>query len=62
MSLESHLVELQKRHSDLEQQIDQAMSSPSIDDVEIAELKRRKLALKDEIFRLRSPAEKQTHH
>ena len=62
MSMESHLAELQKRHSDLEQQIDQAMLSPSVDDVEIVALKRRKLALKDEIVRLRSPAEMQTHH
>lgn len=61
MSLESHLAELQKRHSDLEQQLDQALASPSVEDGEIATLKRRKLALKDEIFRLQSPAQP-THH
>jgi len=61
MSLESHLAELQKRHSDLEQKLDEAMASPSVEDGEIAALKRRKLALKDEIFRLQSPAQP-THH
>jgi len=61
MSLESHLAELQKRHSELDRQIDDAMASPSVDDSQIVKLKRRKLALKDEIVKLKQgPAE--THH
>jgi hypothetical protein len=51
MSLASHLAELQRKHGDL----DQAISSPSTDDLEIARLKRRKLAIKDEIERLQAP-------
>ena len=54
MSLASHLEELQKRHSEIDQQISDAMASPSVDDMEIVSLKRRKLAVKDEIHRLRS--------
>lgn len=55
MSLASHLEELQRKHGDIERQIDEAMLHPSIDDLEIADLKRRKLALKDEIEKLKSP-------
>ena len=54
MSLASHLEELQKRHSEIDQQISDAMASPSFNDMEIVTLKRRKLALKDEIHRLSS--------
>ncbi|MFC5035537.1 YdcH family protein [Tianweitania sediminis] len=53
MSLTSHLEELQRKHGDLEKQIVQAMASPSSDDLEILSLKRRKLALKDEITKLK---------
>ncbi|GGF04486.1 DUF465 domain-containing protein [Stappia taiwanensis] len=52
MSLQSHLVELQKRHSDLERKLEEAMRHPSMDSLAIADLKRRKLQLKDEITRL----------
>ncbi len=61
MSLQSHLAELQKRHSELEDKIEEAMSSPSVDDAEIVVLKRRKLALKDEIVRLRSSPQETKH-
>lgn len=52
MSSETHLAELVKRHEALEREIAEAMSHPSVDTVEITELKRRKLHLKDEIARL----------
>jgi len=55
MSLASHLAELQRKHGDLDRQLDEAISSPSTDDLEIARLKRRKLAIKDEIERLQAP-------
>jgi hypothetical protein len=54
MSLASHLEELKRKHGDIEREIDEAMAHPSIDDLEIVSLKRRKLALKDEIEKLRS--------
>lgn len=52
MSFEAHLAELQKKHSELDRQIDEMLTHPSTDDLEISELKRRKLLLKDEIQRL----------
>ena len=55
MSLASHLAELERKHGDLEREIDEAMAHPSYDDLEIARLKRRKLAIKDEIEKLKLP-------
>ena len=54
MSLASHLEELQRRHGDIEREIDEAMLHPSVDDLEIVRLKRRKLAIKDEIEKLKA--------
>lgn len=53
MPLASHLAELQRKHGDLEREINEAMTHPSADDLEITMLKRRKLALKDEIEKLK---------
>ena len=53
MSLASHLEELERKHGDIEREIDEAMLHPSVDDLEIANLKRRKLAIKDEIEKLK---------
>ena len=53
MSLVSHLEELQRKHGELEREIDEAMTHPSVDDLDIVTLKRRKLALKDQIERLK---------
>ena len=52
MSLSSHLVELRRKHAVLEQKIETEIRSPGSDDLQIAELKREKLRLKDEINRL----------
>jgi hypothetical protein len=52
MSLANHLDELQRKHGEIERQIDEALSHPSVDDLEIVNLKRRKLAIKDEIQKL----------
>jgi hypothetical protein len=56
MAIESHLAELQRRHQALEHEIDEAMTHPSADDLEIAQLKRKKLYVKDEIVRLQHDA------
>ena len=53
MAIESHLAELERRHQALEQEISEALSHPSTDGLKIAELKRKKLYVKDEIARLR---------
>ena len=52
MSLQSHLSELSAKHQALESQLDSALQHPSIDSVEIARIKRRKLQLKDEMQRI----------
>ncbi|HXL48003.1 MAG TPA: DUF465 domain-containing protein [Xanthobacteraceae bacterium] len=52
MSIEAHLAELERRHRALEAEIAEARSHPSVDDLQIVQLKRRKLLVKDEIARL----------
>ena len=53
MSLQSHIVELQRRHEALEKEIEKEQHYPQIDELKILELKRKKLQIKDEIVRLR---------
>ncbi len=53
MSIASHLAELERRHAALEGEIRKAVALPSTDSLKVAELKRRKLSLKDEINRLK---------
>ncbi|HKY88098.1 MAG TPA: DUF465 domain-containing protein [Pseudorhodoplanes sp.] len=52
MPLNPHLAELESQHRALENEISEALAHPSTDDTKIAELKRRKLQVKDEIVRL----------
>ena len=56
MSMQAHLAQLEQTHASIESEIHEALKHPSIDDLELAELKRKKLQLKDEIARLRSTA------
>ncbi|HET7191960.1 MAG TPA: DUF465 domain-containing protein [Pseudolabrys sp.] len=53
MSMQSHLAELEKRHQALEDEINDCLTHPAVDDLKVVELKRRKLQVKDEIERLR---------
>lgn len=52
MSLDARLDALRSRHHSLEEEIDQENQRPHPDDARLAELKREKLRLKDEIERL----------
>jgi hypothetical protein len=52
MSISMHLAELQQQHRALEAEIADARAHPSVDDLQVVELKRRKLLVKDEIARL----------
>ncbi len=52
MSLQSHMDELTRRHRALEKQIDAAKLKHGPQPLEIAELKRKKLQIKDEIAKL----------
>jgi hypothetical protein len=52
MSLNSHLQELRKRHQHLSEAVEQAQRSPGTDDLVIADMKKQKLRLKEEIAKL----------
>jgi hypothetical protein len=52
MATSTHLAELEQRHRMLEDEIAEALQHPSTDDFTLAELKRRKLQLKDQMARL----------
>jgi hypothetical protein len=53
MTMQAHLAELERKHRALEDKIAEELAHPSSDGLKIAELKRRKLVVKDEIERLR---------
>ena len=61
MAMNAHLMELEKRHRALDEEIAEAMMHPSADNLKIAELKRRKLQVKDEIARLQSEVGQSVH-
>ena len=52
MATSTQLSELEQRHRALEAEIAEAREHPSTDDFKLAELKRRKLQIKDQIARL----------
>ncbi|TMM55496.1 YdcH family protein [Sulfitobacter sabulilitoris] len=52
MSLNAHLDQLKKKHASLSDKVEQAQRSPGVDDLHVAELKKQKLRLKEEIARL----------
>lgn len=51
MSIENHISALERKHQDIEREIATEERRPGLDDLHIAELKKRKLAIKDEIQR-----------
>lgn len=52
MAIASHLHELRKKHEFLSDMVEKEQRSPGADDLRIAELKKQKLKLKEEITRL----------
>lgn len=52
MTVASHLQELRRKHEALSDMVERAQRSPSTDDMKIAELKKQKLKIKEEITRL----------
>jgi len=53
MALDAHVSELSDKHRALEKQIEHELARPSSDDLTVAQLKREKLRIKDELMRLR---------
>jgi hypothetical protein len=60
MSLQAHLSELAAKHKTLESELADALAHPASTDQEIAELKRKKLRIKDEISRIENQLQR-TH-
>ena len=52
MTLNSRLVELKRKHMSLSQTVELAQKYPAPDQFRVAELKKKKLLLKEEISRL----------
>jgi hypothetical protein len=52
MTVASHLQELRRKHENLSSMVEQAQRSPGSDALKIAELKKQKMKLKEEIGRL----------
>ena len=55
MSLEDRVKTLQGKHQDLEKILEDEENRPMPDNIVIHDLKRQKLAIKDEIVRLKHP-------
>lgn len=53
MALDARLVSLSEKHRELDRRIDEEQERPTADPLKIAEWKRQKLHLKDELERLR---------
>jgi hypothetical protein len=54
MALEGHIQELSEKHKKLQQLIESEMTHPDWDEARVAELKKEKLRIKDELERLRA--------
>ncbi|WP_323040838.1 YdcH family protein [Gemmobacter sp.] len=52
MTIASHLLELRRKHETLSTLVEQEQRSPGADAIRIAELKKQKMRLKEEIARL----------
>ena len=62
MSLKLHLTELVRHHQAMDSAIALEEQHPSVDDVKLHEMKRKRLQLKDEIEKLRQETEHATTH
>jgi len=54
MSIGAHLEELKRKHETLSRKVEESQRSPGVSDLDIQELKKQKLRLKEEIARLDS--------
>ncbi|WP_212524942.1 DUF465 domain-containing protein [Actibacterium sp. MT2.3-13A] len=52
MTMSSHIQELRRKHQTLSERVEEAQRAPGTDDLVIADLKKQKLRLKEEIERL----------
>lgn len=54
MTLSTHISELKRKHESLSEAVEAAQRAPSVDGLHIAQMKKQKLKLKEEIERLSS--------
>ena len=54
MTIQAHIASLEKKHGALEEELQSVLASPSADERQIADIKRRKRRLKDELQRLKA--------
>ena len=54
MALSSHVLTLRKKHKELSEEIEDAQRDLATDDLHVTEMKKRKLKIKEEIFRLQA--------
>ena len=52
MTMSSHVLNLRKKHQELSEEIEEAQRDLATDDLHLSEMKKRKLKIKVEIFRL----------
>ena len=56
MTTEGHIAALERRHQELERQIEDELTHISHDDLTVSTLKRKKLEIKDELRKLQAHA------
>ena len=54
MTVASHIAELKRKHEHLSNAVELAQRAPATDDLHIADMKKQKLRIKEEISRLQS--------
>lgn len=52
MSVENHIAELKKKHQELSEAVEREQRRPGSSDLDIAQMKKEKLRIKEEIDRL----------
>jgi len=57
MTIQSRIETLEQKHGLLEDELSTLTQAPSVSDLHLSDVKRRKLELKDEITRLKSSVE-----
>ena len=56
MALDAHIQSLEQKHQQLEDRLAELTASPSTNSLEVKDVKRQKLQIKDQISRLRQEA------
>jgi len=53
MAVQSHIESLQMRHQELESKLSELMAGSSVSDIDVSDIKRQKLQIKDRIEQLK---------